>query len=219
MKNQCIIFDMDGVIIDSEPIHIASEKEIFNRMGIRLSDEEHHSFVGTTSEIMWGKLKSKFNLPFSVSELVELNTACFMKNLENRITIEPIEGILNLIKQLDNEGFILVLASSSHSSQISYILNKLKLSHYFQSIISANDVKHGKPNPEIFLKAAESVHLDADCCIVIEDSYNGVIAAKNANMKCIGFKNPNSGNQDLSKVDIEIKSFKELSVEMIRSLI
>lgn len=209
---------MDGVIIDSEPIHITSEKEIFNSLGISLSDEEHHSFVGTTSELMWGKLKSKFDLPLSVSELVDLNTACFMKNLENRITIEPILGILNLIKQLNNNGFILVIASSSLNSQISFILNKLKISHYFQSIISGNDVKQGKPNPEIFLKAAESIHLAPECCVVIEDSYNGVMAAKNANMKCIGFKNPNSGNQDLSKVDIEIRSFKELSLAMIEGL-
>ena len=123
-----------------------------------------------------------------------------------------------MVANLNKQGFLLALASSSPHVQIDYILNKFELKRYFHTIVSGEDVEAGKPHPEIFLKAAELVGARPDSCVVIEDSYHGVTAAKKANMKCIGFINPNSGNQDLSQADMLISSFKDLSAISINQL-
>ncbi len=219
MKQKCVIFDMDGVIIDSEPIHIASEKEMFELLKLGVSNEEHHSFVGASSETLWSTIKERKNLDYPVDTLVEMNRTMYMKNLKKMFVLESIPYIPELISQLKVEGFQLAVASSSPVSQVSYILENLHLIQYFQAVITGDDVIKGKPEPDIFLKAARSVGVDPSLCVVIEDSLNGVMAAKNAHMKCIGLRNPNSGNQDLSKADILIDHFDDQTLHIIIDLL
>ncbi len=90
--------------------------------------------------------------------------------------------------------------------------------HYFQHIISGDLVEHGKPAPDIFVYAANALREEPAHCVVIEDSTNGVKAAKLAGMKCIGFKNPNSGDQDLSLADMVIDDFRKVNLEIFESL-
>jgi HAD superfamily hydrolase (TIGR01509 family) len=210
---------MDGVIIDSEPIHKACEKTIFRLLKISLTEEEHNAFVGTTDETMWISLVESFNLPVNVDEIIQLKKSLYFESLKRNENIQPICYIPKLIAGLHKKGFSLALASSAPREQIDYILDTFNLKLYFQSIISGEDVKYGKPNPEIFIKAAEAVGIKPGKCIVIEDSLNGIIAAKKADMKCIGYYNPHSGNQNLSQADMIITSFDQISVKSIRKLI
>lgn len=180
-----------------------------------VSDEEHNAQVGATDETMWSRLGSLYHLPISVAEAIQLKKSLYIESLKQEIYIEPIPSVKQLIVNLYRNGFLLVLASSSPHSQIDYILERLELKSYFHSILSGEDVKAGKPHPEIFLKAAESVGAKPASCVVIEDSNNGVVAAKKAGMKCIGFLNPNSGSQDLNEVDRLIQSFGELSPTIV----
>jgi len=209
---------MDGVIIDSEPIHIACEKEIFRMLRISITDEEHHSMIGTTDLTMWKRLKEKFNLSQSINELVKLKQTSYIEYLKNITNLIPVLYIPELIAILHKKGFLLALASSSPHAQIDYILNAFALSKYFNVIVSGDDVKHGKPNPEIFFKASELIGVPPKQCLVIEDSTNGVLAAKNANMRCVAYRNPNSGNQNLESADIEINSFKDLTITLIKKI-
>ena len=218
MKN-CVIFDMDGVIIDSEPIHMACEKEIFRLLGISITDEEHHSMIGTTDMVMWSRLKGTFNLSQSINELVILKQASYIEYLKSKTNIIPISYIPELISSLHKNGFLLALASSSPHDQIDFILNEFALSKYFTVKVSGDDVRHGKPNPEIFLKASNLMGVTPEYCLVIEDSMNGVIAAKNANMRCVAYRNPNSGNQNLERADFEINTFKDLTITLIKKLL
>ena len=219
MKQKCVIFDMDGVIIDSEPIHLASEKEMFNLLNIDVSDEEHHSFVGASSETLWTKIKERNELDYPVDTLVEMNRTMYLKNLKNRYTLESVPNVPELIFQLKEEGFLLAVASSSPISQVSYILDKLQLSPHFNTVLTGDQVSAGKPEPEIFLKAARTVGVEPPSCVVIEDSFNGEKKKKNAGMRCIGFKNPNSGNQDLSKADSLINCFDEQTIDVIYTVL
>ena len=209
---------MDGVIIDSEPIHMACEKEIFRMLGISVADKEHHSMIGTTDKAMWARLKETFDLSQSADELVALKQASYIKHLRNMTNLKPVPYIPELIASLHKKGFILALASSSPHAQIDFILNEFALGNYFSVTVSGDDVKYGKPNPEIFLKASELTGVPPKQCLVIEDSMNGVLAAKKANMRCVAYRNPNSGNQDLEGADIEINSFKDLSVKVMEEL-
>lgn len=215
---RCVIFDMDGVIIDSEPIHMACEKEIFRMLGISITEEEHHTMVGTTDLVMWTRLKKSFSLSQSTKELVKLKQTFYIDYLKSRTNLKPVPYIPELMSTLYQNGFLLALASSSPHTQIDFILNEFELSNFFSVIVSGDDVRHGKPNPEIFLKASELIGISPEHCFVIEDSMNGVLAAKNANMHCIAYRNPNSGNQNLEPADIEINSFKDLTIKLIEKL-
>jgi len=215
----CTIFDMDGVIIDSEPLHMVCEKGIFKSLGIDITEDEHHSFIGVNDESMWSTIKNKYNLQLKVTDLVNLKRMKYMDLLKEDDLVKAIPNIKELIINLNAHGFFVVLASSSPKAQIDYVLRKFNLEAYFHGRISGDDVESSKPNPEIFLIAAKLVNAKPSCCVVIEDSYNGVMAAKSAGMKCVGFKNPNSGNQNLQSADIIIRSFTELSISKIEGLL
>ncbi len=212
---KAVIFDMDGVIIDSEPIHFEREKMLFRELGLSISDEEHNSFVGITGRDMWKRIKRKYNLEQSVDELVRFDRSQLNHYFFYPDKIKSIPGIKDLIEELSNHKIKLVLASSAPLNRIVLILEKLRLRQYFSEIVSGEEVEYGKPNPDIFFHAASLAGVKPKDCLVIEDSRNGVEAAKLAGMKCLGFKNPNSGNQDLSSADMVIESFLKINYAII----
>jgi beta-phosphoglucomutase family hydrolase len=215
---KAVIFDMDGVIIDSEPIHFKFEQSTFAKLDIIVDESYHNSFIGTTSNYMWQSLKDKFALSQSVEELVSISRSGFLTFLKSLNNIELISGTGSLIKELYNSNIKLAVASSSPMEMIDYIVDTLEVDKYFSALVSGDYVNRSKPNPDIFLYAAEKLGVRADECIVIEDSHNGVKAAKAAGMKCIGYRNLNSGNQDISCADIIIDNFSELKVDILNTL-
>ena len=217
-SDKCIIFDMDGVLINSEPLHFEYEKILFESLGITVDREEHETFVGTTSKTMWTIIKKTHDLPFTVSELILKGHSGFLVYLESRKSLKLIQGILELLDRLIDAGFILALASSSPHKLINYILSKCNIDEYFPVRISGDDVNNGKPDPEIFLKTAGLTGAKPKDCLVIEDSANGIDAAVRAGMKCVGYRNPGSGNQNLRAADLILDSFDRLTVTLIKEL-
>lgn len=217
---KAVIFDMDGVIIDSEPIHRKVEKRIFEELGIIVTDEEHNSYVGMTSKSMWSQIKKKHNCKkeFSVEELIELEVDTFIESLLSYENIGSITGVVEFIDELHRNGIKLALASSAVRRSIETVVNMFKLQKYFEIRTSGEDIKKGKPCPDIFLLTAKHLNINPNECVVVEDSRNGVKATKAAGMKCIGFKNSNSGDQDLSSADIVISSFSEINFNKIKHL-
>jgi HAD superfamily hydrolase (TIGR01509 family) len=217
-----IIFDMDGVLLDSEKLYMDMNQIFFKNLGAEISIEEHQTFVGISATKMWSYIKEKFNLQNSVDELISLEKELKHKTLRET-NLTPTIGVLDFLKYLKVNGHIVTIASSGLKKNIDLILQKLEMGEYFDLIVSGEQVEKGKPDPDIFLKVAKHYERVPEDCIVIEDSTNGVLAAKAANMFCIGYFNPNSGNQDLSKADIIIESFKDLKlydvIEDIRTCI
>jgi len=205
------IFDMDGVIVDSEPMHIEAEKRILLKYGVEISADELRTYTGTTAESEFADLIRKYGLKTTVDRLFREKEAVLFDLLERRT--EPTKGVIKLIKSLKQQGLKLAIASSGHRKLVHYFLRKLKIVSLFDSIVCAEDITRSKPDPEIFLKAAKNLSLDPAECVVIEDSTLGVTAAKSAGMKCIAFRNPNSGNQDLSKADLIIDDFRKLDTQ------
>lgn len=210
---KAVIFDMDGVIAETEAAHIKAEKETMLRYGVKVTSTELQRYTGTTAKFMIGDLIKRYKLDVSFEKIfAQKNTALF-KILRKKIL--PVKGVLNLIKQLQKRGLRLAVASSSHHKLINFILKKFKIFKAFGAIISGEDVVKSKPNPTIFLKAAHKLGVDPQECLVIEDAALGVQAAKAAGMRCVGYINPHSGNQDLGKADLITKSlhatrFREL---------
>ena len=219
MKNiKAVIFDMDGVIINSEPIYFQIQKQVFNKLGFYVSDEEYNTFIGLGVRTMWERLKSFRILSQSIEELIKLNNKMILDFFKKYQEIQTIPYFRKFLNSVLKEGMKVAVASSTSKATIKVILKKLNLLKLFDVIISGEEVKNGKPAPDIFLETARRLKLPSESCIVIEDSANGMIAAKNAKMKCIGFSNPNSGSQDLSKSDRVIKCFSEIKISDFNSL-
>jgi len=217
---KAVIFDMDGVIIDSEPDHLKFEQEFFKNLGLDISKEEHNKFVGTTSYYMWETIKNKFNLPQTIEELVKNDRDNYYNYLiSGNHNIQIIDGVKNIIEDLYKNGVLLAVASSSPINIIEIIVDMFNIRKYFNTLVTGDYVDKSKPNPDIFLYAAKELCVEPKDCIVIEDSANGVLAAKNAKMKCVGYRNLNSGNQDLSPADIIINSYDEINYDILKSII
>lgn len=213
---RAVIFDMDGVIIDSEPIYFKAGNKLFQYLGLDVSEEEHHSYVGISSKDMWSHLRNKYKIDLSTEELVEMEMNMYIDYLLSRKDEKPIPGVVELIEDLYKNNRDLALASSSSIKSIKIVLDMFNLGKFFETIVSGYEVESGKPAPDIFLYAAKRLGVQPEDCVVIEDSENGIEAAKSAGMKCIGFKNLNSGKQDLSSADMVIDSFLEVNYKELR---
>jgi HAD superfamily hydrolase (TIGR01509 family) len=213
---QAVIFDLDGVIIDSEPIHFSIEQKMFKDLKIEICEPEHSSYVGMSSENMWDDIIRKYLLPYCTQELVQKKHLLYLQYLSRVGNLQPIDGIETLIKTLNENGCKVLVASSSPAEIINIVLQKFSLENYFTAKISGTELPQSKPHPGIFLKAATIAQTDPANCLVIEDAENGVIAAKAAGMKCIGYLNPNSGLQNLEAADLIISSFRQLSLDRIK---
>ena len=207
---KAVIFDLDGVIVESENAHIEAEKQTFLKYGIQISAEELHEYTGTTAKAMFTELIRKYKLNTTFEEIFRQKEEIFSRLLET--DAEPTKGIITLLKKLKSKRIKLAIGSSSTKKQIKYVLNKLDIAHLFDSVVGAEDIDHSKPDPEIFLKAAAELNAHPSECLVVEDSKLGVEAAKRAHMKCVGYRNPNSGDQDLSKADIVTNDFSKLKI-------
>jgi HAD superfamily hydrolase (TIGR01509 family) len=166
---------------------------------------------------MWTDLKSRFGLSQPLETLVGLQGRGNIDFLrENHF--EPIDGIPELVRNLAKNALAVGLASSSPSEAIALVLNKFALDQFFSVVVSGEDLKHSKPAPDIFLKTAKLLNVLPSECLVVEDAMHGVAAAKAAGMKCVGFVNKNSWNQDLSRADFIVDTIKEINVDRIRAL-
>lgn len=192
---------MDGVLIDSEPLHKEVEQEILCELGVNLSHEEHIKFAGVGKE-MWSIIKKQYGYNKDVSEetLHATKRKLYLKRLTSSL-IHPIEGVQDIIHFAENRNFKIAIASSSSRENITIVAKAIEIEDKVQIIVSGDEVPKTKPSPDIFIKTSKLLNLTTEQCIVIEDSANGVKAAKEAGMFCIGFINPNSGDQDLSLAD------------------
>jgi beta-phosphoglucomutase family hydrolase len=212
---KAVIFDLDGVLVESEHLHIEAEKQTLLKYGVQISSEELHRYTGTTASFMFTELIRRYKLNTTFKKIFDEKEKILFKLLKNNV--KPTKGVMHLLIKLKRENIKLAVASSSHKKLINYLLEQIDIAGCFDFVVSSEDVAYGKPDPEIFLKAASGLSVGLDECLVIEDSKLGVEAAKKAGMKCVGYRNPHSGDQDLSEADIVIDSFSKLSLEDLLS--
>ncbi|WP_130807867.1 HAD family hydrolase [Senegalia massiliensis] len=210
---KAFIFDMDGVIVNSEPELVKIEIEYMANFGVEITKKDLDEFVGTNSYYMFDKLKKKYNLNKTVNELVDEVRGIYLDHIQLKENVNAIDGVIPLIKDLHNRGIKMVVASSSPVSWIEKIIGTLEIREYFQELISGDFVEDSKPAPDIFLYALDKLNVKKEEAIVIEDSENGVKAANNAGIKVIGYEGDETSNQNLSHADMVIKDFNELDLD------
>ena len=207
---KAVLFDMDGVIVDTEPLHRKAYHQMFDDVNINVDEDLYASFTGQSTINICKRLVDHFNLNETPEHLVSLKRKHYKIFFEND-DLDLIDGVLERIQDYYNNGVKLVVASSASMPGIKQIFERFDLNQYFSAKFSGADLKKSKPHPEIFLKAAESTGFDKSECMVIEDSTNGIKAANSAGIYCVGFKSPHSSHQDYNLANKVITNFSEIS--------
>ncbi|MDC1456941.1 HAD family phosphatase [Flavobacteriaceae bacterium] len=215
---KAVIFDMDGVIVNSEPLHHLAYKKMFEEFKLDVSNSLYESFTGQSTYSICEQLCEIFDLKVDANSLVLSKRKHFKIIFENDSSFEMIDGAMNLIKDYFENNLTLVLASSASMTNIERIFKKFDLNKFFKAKISGADLKESKPNPEIFIKVAQLAGFKKEECIVIEDSTSGIAAAKSAQIYCVGYDSLNSKNQNYDKANLVINNFKEIQFDKISKL-
>jgi len=212
---QTVIFDMDGVIVDTEPVHSYAYFQHFAELNIAVSKDMFTSFMGNSTRNTFQKLKELYPIDGEVEDLIQRKRILFNDAFDSKEDLFLIEGVERLIQDLHRNGMQLILASSAAHVTIDRVFNRFNLHQYFSHIVSGEDFPNSKPHPAIFEYAASLSIAPKENCIVIEDSTNGIKAAKTAGIFCVGYNSENSKLQDLSLADVIVEHLDELSFERI----
>ncbi|AOW10343.1 HAD family hydrolase [Flavobacterium gilvum] len=210
-----VIFDMDGVIVDTELVHRYAYYKQFGELAIEVPEEMYTSFTGLSTRNTFQKLKDHFQLQHEVEDLILRKRSIFNEAFDSKEDLALLEGVENLIKDFHQNGMQLIVASSASKETINRVFGRFDLHQYFSHIVSGEDFPQSKPNPAIFEHAASLSVAPKNNCIVIEDSTNGVKAAKAASIFCVGYNSLHSKDQDLSLADLVINHFDELNYEKV----
>lgn len=208
---KAVIFDMDGVLIDSQPYHFKADIDTMAEYGVIKDQKFYEAFAGTLTDNRMRTLRDMFGLDVPAEELIEKREKMILDIMANE-DIKPVSGIPELLRSIKALGLKTAVASSSGIELIKLVLDRLGIAVYFDSITSGNDVKRGKPSPDIFLLAAERIGAEPSECLVVEDSENGVRAAKAAGMTALGYVNPTSGYQCLDMADAVTDDFRKVDI-------
>lgn len=209
---KAVIFDMDGVISDTQTIHATVESNILSSYGIHMTPQQiTDRFAGVKDSVMYETLFKEHGIPADIAQAVDV----YWKEMNSpKHTIDQIVGSVELIRALHTNGIPLAVASSSRLGFIERVLGALNIGGLFQAIASAQEVQNGKPAPDIFLLAAKRLGVDPKDCIVIEDGVSGMIGAKKAGMACVGL----AENGKKCPADVVVHSLTELTVEKLMAL-
>lgn len=205
-----ILFDMDGVLINTEPMHFEIWKKVFKEKGIDIDYEHYKGCIGSTRRFLYDLIKEGYGVDVSVYEDLPERFSKLKDEMIKEKGIPRIEGAVETIRYLYDKGYKMAVASSSSQDYIESQMKTLGIDKCFKVLFSAENVEKPKPAPDVFLAAAGKLGAKPEECTVVEDSANGSRAAKAAGMTCIGFRNPDSGNQDLSVADKTIYKITEL---------
>ncbi len=209
-----IIWDLDGCLSDTQKLHAKVDAEILARYNVKISPEEITAkYAGVRAEDFFQKLLDAKKADYNLDELLKEKWRKMEEYAKQKVT--PIPGALTLMHKLRKIGFKQAVASSSTMKYIQIVLKGLKITSFFGAVASGEQVKHGKPSPDIFLLAAQKLSSPPECCVVIEDGRNGMLAAKRAGMKCIGLVA--DVNQEYP-TEIKVSSLEEVDEEFIGRL-
>jgi sugar-phosphatase len=209
-----VIFDMDGLIIDSEPLWRKAEIEAFKEIGFHFTDQMCIETMGMRIDqvVHYWWLKLKWSKP-TEKEVID-NIQSKMIELINKEGV-LLPGVLDSLKLLKDNKIPIALASSSSLSLINTVLDKLKIKSFFKIIHSAENEKAGKPDPAVFLTTAKLFNQKPENCLVLEDSKAGMEAGVNANMRTVLVPENGTDPKWKSKAFVKLNSMKEFSLELL----
>jgi HAD superfamily hydrolase (TIGR01509 family) len=209
---KAFIFDMDGVIIDSEPLHRQIKMAAFRHFGLDFDEADCAKYVGMTSRDLFAEVIAASGKSLDADAVAKYKHDLFIDTLKNDSSLQPIDGIMELVENLRRHGIKMALASSSNRRVIDLVMKRFSLKDKFASILSGGDLPKSKPDPAVYLLSAKNLGVNPKDCVVLEDAAAGILAAKRAGMYVVAYRNMNSGAQDLSLADEIVSSIKDVNV-------
>jgi beta-phosphoglucomutase family hydrolase len=212
------IFDLDGVMVDTELLHSEAFEAILKEYGV-MPEKNQQGIVheaGKTTPEVWETLKAKHAINADINELTTQKREIMLPVI--RAGLKPLPGLLTLLKDLSRHRLPMAVATSAQADRVELILDTLAIRHYFSVIVSANDVKRGKPDPEPYRKAAERLAIAPEFCVVIEDAEVGVQSARSAGMKVVAVPNEYTKRMNFDKATTIVKSLESLSFQLLSKL-
>lgn len=210
------IFDWDGVIIDSAALHEQSWHRLARELGTTIGPDSFIRGFGMKSARIIEEIHRWSHDPTEIARLTNRKEALY-REIVDQSDIAPLPGVVEWLHRLAEAGVACAVASSTHRLNIDAVLSRIGLQDAFRAIVSAEDVLHGKPNPEVFLKAAEKLALAATRCVVFEDAHVGIEAAHAAGMKVVAVANTHPA-AELSAADLVVRRLDHLSIEQVTAL-
>lgn len=208
-KIKAVIFDMDGVLIDSEPHHLVIERGLFQKLGLTVSEDEHKSYLGKSTLLMWMEVKEKHETPYSYSELAAMNKAEIINHFSQPGNAIAMPGVKEALESLRETGIPMAVASSAAADIITLILEGTGLKEFFLYANSCDTAGRSKPAPDVYLNTSGLLGVVPRQCLVVEDSPNGIRAAKAAGMHCVEYLGISA--QPCGLADVSVSNFYELN--------
>jgi len=205
---EAILFDLDGLMVDSEPHSLASWQAVLEERGVKLDQPTIDSILGQRIDATARTLIDNYHLPDTVQELSNAKTEYQIAHLAGNV--QPMPGLIELLDEIDRRGLKKAVASSGIRRYVEAVLRVDGLLDRFSVIITGDQVAHGKPAPDVFLAAAHALNVEPQHCLVLEDAPNGVQAAKAAGMTCIAVPDHSVAQLDLSQADRVVASLHDV---------
>ena len=212
---KALIWDLDGVIADTAPYHFAAWRELFYELGRNYTKRDFQGNFGRRNDDILSEMLGNLSRE-ELNSLSRRKEELFREKIKGRV--KPLPGVLQLLEDASSHGFRLALVSSTPPENLKLILSSLSIERYFGPLISDQDVRRGKPDPEGFLLAARRLGVPPDRCIVIEDAVAGVEAAKRAGMRCIAVTTTHP-RERLTLADLVVASLEVVSPRVLDSLL
>lgn len=212
-KIKAVIFDMDGVLLDSEPLHDRVLDMVLGKFGYGTTSEFRYKYVGASSMDLWEGAKEIWDIDATVEELIDIQWKTICEELP-KSGIGASKGLYTLLDYLKANNIKIAIASSSRGDFVNAVIDHLKIRDYIDSITQGFEVENGKPAPDIYLLAAQKLGVLPSESAAVEDSTNGTKSAKTAGMLTIGYDNPTSQGQFLDAADVIVKCLDE-AIEII----
>lgn len=212
MALKAVLFDMDGVIVDTEPLHRKAYFKMFEDLGIPVSEELYTTFAGASTQKVCRTLLQTFSLKTTIEEMSGSKRFHFKKLFYSDQEFDLLPGVRELMQHYYENNIKMVLASSATGATIDMVFEKFNLAPFFVNKISGADLKESKPNPEIFQIASKLAGESTKNCMVIEDSTNGILAARRADIFCAAYKSEHTHLQDYTHADIVVSEFRDLEL-------
>ncbi|MFA6410252.1 MAG: HAD family phosphatase [Candidatus Buchananbacteria bacterium] len=217
---KAVIYDLDDVIVNSHPLHTKAWNILFSEYGKKISDLDltmRSGFMGMRISDILKIIIKQFNLTADYQNLYKKRQAIFLDLVRSDLTLMP--GLIESLDFFQKNKIKIALGSSGAKDYINLVLAKFNLHNYFTVIITGDDVKLAKPDPEIYSKTVEKLNLSPNDCVVLEDAQAGVKAAKAAGCKCLAVKNPyTTPPQNLDQANLIVNSLLEINLNILNSL-
>jgi len=214
-ESRAVIWDMDGVIVDTGDYHFRSWQYAFSRRGVEFTGEDFKHIFGQRNDTIVRKIIGSSVTQMEIDAISNDKEENFRQIVKQGL--KPFPGVIDLLGILKEDGIYSAIASSAPLENIQLIINILDIKDYFQTIVYGKEVSEGKPSPKIFLRAAQKLGVEVRRCIVIEDAVAGVTAAKNARMRCIAVTNTHTADS-LSGADLVVDSLENVSLKDLNQL-